>query len=64
MLAKSPANTLLHMRRLATADFADVVRVNVDTIYSGLIVDLSHHDLILKVPSIPDRYWVFPFYDV
>lgn len=64
LLATNPPNTLKHMRRLATADFERVVRPNVDTLYSALIVDLSHSDLILEVPRISDRYWVFPFYDV
>lgn len=52
------------MRQLSTADFQDVVRPNVDTLYSLAILDLSAGDLVIEVPNITDRYWVFPFYDV
>jgi hypothetical protein len=64
MLTTSPANTLQHMRQLASAGFHDVVRPNSDTIYSKLVVDLSHHDLVFNVPGVHDRYWAFSFYDV
>ncbi|KAF9890607.1 hypothetical protein FE257_005738 [Aspergillus nanangensis] len=56
-------NRLQHKRSLTTADFQDVVRPNVDTLYSAAILDLSHGDLVIDVPNVTDRYWVFPFYD-
>lgn len=38
-----------------------MVRPNADTIYSVVMFDLSHSDLIIEVPEMPqDRYWVFP----
>ncbi|KAL5366237.1 hypothetical protein BJX96DRAFT_182428 [Aspergillus floccosus] len=64
VISKSGTNNLQHMRRLSTADFQDVVRPNVDTLYSLAIFDLSASDLVIEVPNITDRYWVFPFYDV
>ncbi|KAL3485513.1 hypothetical protein BJX62DRAFT_242869 [Aspergillus germanicus] len=64
ILQSRGTNELSHMRQLSTADFQDVVRPNVDTLYSLAILDLSQRDLIIEVPEIPDRYWVFPFYDV
>ncbi|KAJ5082480.1 DUF1254-domain-containing protein [Penicillium argentinense] len=56
-------NRFMHKRQLATSDFQDVVRPNVDTLYSMSILDLTHHDLLVDVPVVNDRYWVFPFYD-
>lgn len=56
-------NRFEHYRELATAEFHDVVRANVDTLYSMSVLDLTHHDLIVDVPVVKDRYWVFPFYD-
>jgi hypothetical protein len=50
------------MRQLSTAEFQDVVRPNVDPLYSLAILDLSERDLVIDVPEIPDHYWVFPFY--
>ena len=41
-----------------------VVRPNVDTLYLSAILDLSQRDLIVDIPLIKDRYWLFPFYDV
>ncbi|KAE8396391.1 hypothetical protein BDV23DRAFT_143930 [Aspergillus alliaceus] len=56
-------NRLKHNRQPATPDDQSVVRPNVDTLYSQAVLDLSGHDLVIEVPPITDRYWVFPFYD-
>ncbi|OBT67937.1 hypothetical protein VE03_02504 [Pseudogymnoascus sp. 23342-1-I1] len=60
---KASTNTLYHDRKLSTLDDLKVIRPNVDTLYSTIFIDLSSHDLEVTVPSIPGRYWVFPFYD-
>lgn len=51
------------MRQLATSASHAVVRPNVDTLYSTAVIDLSHNDVVVDIPIIKDRYWVFPFYD-
>lgn len=51
------------MRQLATSASQAVVRPNVDTLYSTAVIDLSHHDVVVDIPVVKDRYWVFPFYD-
>ncbi|KAJ5618929.1 DUF1254-domain-containing protein [Penicillium lagena] len=56
-------NRFKYMRELATSAFHDVVRPNVDTLYSTAVIDLSHHDVLVDIPVIKNRYWVFPFYD-
>lgn len=61
--AAKGTNRFEHYRVLTTSDYHDVVRPNVDTLYSMSILDLTHHDLIVNVPVVKDRYWVFPFYD-
>ncbi|KAM0245298.1 hypothetical protein ACHAP5_005531 [Fusarium lateritium] len=39
-----------------------VVRLNTDTIYSIMFIDLSLQDLRVTIFEIPgDRYWIFPF---
>lgn len=56
-------NHFLHMTELATSSFKSVVRPNVDTLYSSAVLDLSLHDVVVDVPIVKGRYWVFPFYD-
>lgn len=50
---------------LASPDSKLVVRPNADTVYSQAAVDLSHTDLELEVPLVPDgRFYTFAFYDL
>lgn len=56
-------NNFMHKRQLSTPAFQDVVRPNVDTLYSISILDLTQNDLLVDIPVVDDRYWVFPFYD-
>ncbi|KAI7489518.1 hypothetical protein KC351_g1265 [Hortaea werneckii] len=57
-------NNIFHKREPPNADFRDVVRPNVDTIYSTAIYDLSHNDVLLNIPFVPsDQYALFSFYD-
>ena len=57
-------NVLHPGKRLATANDQNLVRPNVDTIYSTVFYDLSSNDLRLTIPEIPGRYWCFSFYDL
>ncbi|RAQ46489.1 hypothetical protein AFGD_000130 [Aspergillus flavus] len=57
-------NSFYHLRELTTPETTAVVRPNVDTLYSASVIDLSHHDVIVDVPVVDERFWVFPFYDV
>ena len=34
-----------------------------DTVYSRAVLDLSTHDVVLRIPEVTDRYWVYPIYD-
>ena len=73
-------NDFYHQRHLATAEFRDINRPNVDTyvasfmidivltenisLYSEALVDLSANNLILTIPEVSGRFYVFPIYDV
>jgi hypothetical protein len=50
-------NHLGHARQLSTSASDYVVKPNVDTIYSTAIYDLSHDDLIVNVPAIPETQY-------
>ncbi|MBI9082391.1 MAG: DUF1254 domain-containing protein [Desulfobacterales bacterium] len=51
----------VHKRAAVDHTFRDVVRPNVDTIYSSIFADLSRGPYVLEAPPI-DKYWSFGFY--
>lgn len=56
-------NNLYHSPALATAENKTVVRPNADTVYSGMVLDLSQQDLLIAFDSLDNWYWLFSFYD-
>ncbi|KAI6851388.1 hypothetical protein KC332_g233 [Hortaea werneckii] len=64
LIQSKGVNNVFHKREPPNADFRDVVRPNVDTIYSTAIYDLSHSDVVINIPFVPaDQYALFSFYD-
>ncbi len=59
----APVNQFLHERVFPTASFKQVVRVNVDTLYSSAFLDLSKEPLVLSVPDTRGRYYLMPLMD-
>jgi hypothetical protein len=59
----APANQFLHVRKFPTASFKQIVRANVDTLYSSAFLDLSKEPLVLSVPDTHDRYFLLPLFD-
>ena len=58
-------NYLGHSRQLSTSASDYLVKPNVDTIYSTAFYDLSHDDLIVNVPAIPEnQYVLISFHDL
>ncbi|MBM3128856.1 MAG: DUF1254 domain-containing protein [Chloroflexi bacterium] len=58
-----PANAFHHMRCFPNANFRDVVRPNVDTLYSSAWLDLKEEPVILSVPDTKGRYYLMPMMD-
>lgn len=58
-----PVNQFAHLRAFPTAAFKDVVRANVDTLYSSAFLDLAREPLMLSVPDTQDRYYLLPMLD-
>lgn len=57
-------NRIIAAPGLSNPSEKNVVKPNVDTVYTIAFVDLSGSDLVFTVPEINDgRYWVYPFYD-
>jgi hypothetical protein len=59
----APVNQFVHLRSFPDASFKDVVRANVDTLYSAAFLDLSAEPLVLSVPDTQGRYYLMPLMD-
>lgn len=60
---KAPMNQFVHAKRFPDADFKDMRRVSVDTMYSTAWLDLSKEPQILEVPNTGNRYYTLPIID-
>jgi hypothetical protein len=56
-------NEIAHQNGLASVNSPGVIKPNVDTVYSKVVLDLSKQDVVLTIPNITDRYWLYPVYD-
>jgi len=61
--AKVPANQLLHLVSQPDHTFRDVVRPNVDTIYSIVFFDLRDEPMVFSLPEMGNRYYMMPILD-
>jgi len=58
-----PVNQFAHLRVYPDATFKDVVRANVDTLYSSAFLDLASEPIVLSVPDTHGRYYLLPMLD-
>ncbi|WP_179135918.1 DUF1254 domain-containing protein [Paenibacillus sp. 32352] len=56
-------NRFYHQKVLSTPKFTQVIRPNVDTLYSSAWLDLSAGPLLLHVPDTNGRYYLLPMLD-
>jgi hypothetical protein len=59
----APVNQFAHAGRFPPASFRNVVRANVDTLYSSAFLDLSAEPLVMTAPDTGGRYYLFPMFD-
>ncbi len=59
----APINQFVNVRAFPDASFKDVVRANVDTLYSSAFLDLSAEPIVLSVPDTHGRYYLMPMLD-
>jgi hypothetical protein len=62
-LTLGPPNVLRRVRQFPDAHFKDVVRPNVDTLYSTAFIDLTPGPLVWEMQANDLRYEVMPFMD-
>ena len=58
-----PENQLHRMRRFPDATFKDVVRPNVDTLYTSAFIDMRKGPWVFEMPPNEQRFEVMPFMD-
>lgn len=61
---RGPANALHGKAVTMDHTFKDVVTPNADTPYSLAMLDLRAEPVVLQVPAVKDRYYVFQFVDL
>ena len=61
---RGPVNALHGKAATFDHTFKDVVTPNADTPYSLAMLDLRAEPVVLQVPSVKDRYFVFQFVDL
>jgi hypothetical protein len=61
---RGPANALHGKAVTLDHTFKDVVTPNADTPYSMGLLDLRAEPVVLQVPAVTDRYYVFQFVDL
>ncbi|MEV5837293.1 DUF1254 domain-containing protein [Nocardia sp. NPDC052112] len=60
----APVNTFQHAGALPTPQRRDVVRLNLDTLYSAAWLDVSAEPIVLQVPAVdPGRFWLMQLLD-
>ena len=62
--SKSPMNQFGHLPAFPDATFTDVVRVNVDTLYSLVWFDVSQEPLLIGVPDSGGRFYLLEMCDM
>jgi hypothetical protein len=58
-----PKNQLHRVRRFPDATFRDVVRPNVDTLYTSAFIDMAKGPWVFEMPANDQRFEVMPFMD-
>ncbi|WP_084478056.1 DUF1254 domain-containing protein [Nocardia jejuensis] len=62
--AVTPVNRFQHATTLPGPERRDVVRLNLDTLYSMAWLDLAAEPVVLQIPEVPDnRYWLMQIMD-
>ncbi len=61
---RGPANGIHSKAATLDHTFRDVVTPNADTPYSFGLLDLRAEPVVIQVPSVTDRYYVFQFVDL
>lgn len=59
----APINQIGHKNIFPDPDFKEVVKPNVDTLYSSGFLSVKNEPVVLTLPDMGDRYYLFPMLD-
>jgi hypothetical protein len=59
----APINQFAHYREFPDASNRTIVGLNVDTLYSFAVLDLSNGPIALSIPDMGNRYWLMQLID-
>jgi hypothetical protein len=59
-----PENHFSHVRSFPDASFREIVRPNLDTLYSIAWLNLQREPMIVSMPDTAGRYFIMPLYDM
>ena len=59
----APANQICYMSNYVTPDERAIQGPNLDTIYGSAWLDLSQEPVVVRVPDMGSRYWIFQMTD-
>jgi len=62
--SKAPMNQFANVPTFPDATYPDIVRPNVDTLYSLMWFDVSKEPLLVSVPDSGGRYYLLPMLDM
>lgn len=62
-LPQSPINQICFLSDYVTADEHSIVAPNHDTIYGSAWLDLSAEPIVIRIPDMGSRYWIFEICD-
>jgi hypothetical protein len=62
--SKAPMNQFANVPTFPDANYTDIVRPNVDTLYSLMWFDVSKEPLLISVPDSGGRYYLLPMLDM
>ncbi len=62
--SKAPINQFFSLKKFPDPSFKEVVSPNADTLYTEAWVDVSQEPMILSVPDMGKRYYLFPMLDL
>jgi hypothetical protein len=60
----APVNQFTHARSFPNPSNKDVIRLNLDTLYSTAWLDLKKEPIILSIPDSDNKYYLIPLLDI
>lgn len=64
LIGQAPENQFSHAKVFPNPEFTNIVRPNVDTLYSSAWINLTEEPMVISVPNTSGRYYVLQLMDI